>query len=144
MAIRLSNKHGVNPTVGVCMYCGREDGTIGLMGQLPGDREADGYSIISDEPCDECKGYMEQGIMLCEVVGTYTIKLRNRRTKERPRPTGTLCVVSEDFIKRVIQPDELRDQILEKRMAFVTPEDWEAIGLPRENIDNRPNQGESG
>lgn len=140
MSIPISRRHGVNPTLGVCLYCKREDGTIGLLGALPGDAEAPRRSVISDEPCPACQEMMEQGVMLCEVKGTYQIAVgrgRKRETLERPMPTGTLVVVTEDWVRRMIQPDELAAQMINKRIAFVTPEDWNQIGLPREDADYR-------
>ena len=55
MGIRLSDKHGVNPTMGVCMWCGEPTGEIALLGKLKGDVEAPRYSTLSYEPCDKCK-----------------------------------------------------------------------------------------
>lgn len=147
MNIQLSPNHGVNPTMGICMYCKREDGSVSLLGRLPGDAEAERYSIVSDEPCDACKELMKQGVMLVEVLEMKEIYQRPARGKPKERmkfpvTSGTLCVVSDDFINRVIQPEELRNQILEKRMSFVTPEDWDAIGLPREDKDYREEANE--
>ena len=38
--IRLSEKHGVNPSIGVCFYCNQDNGEVVLPGRLPDDREA--------------------------------------------------------------------------------------------------------
>lgn len=147
MAVTLSERHGVNPTMGVCMYCRRPDNTIGLLGRLPGDKEADRYSILSDVPCDTCQELMKQGILLVEVLEMKEIEVpvgqekvtRYRRFEKRKVPvcSGTIAVVTEDWVRRVINPEELRDHILRKRMSFVSSEDWDAIGLPREDMDNR-------
>lgn len=50
--IRLSEKHGVNPSITVCPICGKETG-IALLGKLKGDKEAP-RKIIGDI-CDKCK-----------------------------------------------------------------------------------------
>ena len=49
--IRLSEKHGVNPSITVCPICGKETG-IALLGKLKGDEEAP-RKIIGDL-CDDC------------------------------------------------------------------------------------------
>lgn len=49
--IRLSEKHGVNPSITVCPICGKETG-IALLGKLKGDEEAP-RKIIGDI-CDDC------------------------------------------------------------------------------------------
>lgn len=49
--IRLSEKHGVNPSITICPICGKETG-IALLGKLKGDKEAP-MRMLSD-PCDDC------------------------------------------------------------------------------------------
>ena len=49
--IRVSEKHGVNPSITVCPICGKETG-IALLGKLKGDKEAP-MRMLSD-PCDDC------------------------------------------------------------------------------------------
>lgn len=49
--IRVSEKHGVNPSITICPICGKETG-IALLGKLKGDKEAP-RKIIGD-PCDDC------------------------------------------------------------------------------------------
>lgn len=50
-SILLSPKHGVNPSVGICAFCGHDKEVL-LMGKLKNDAEAPS-SVISDyQPCD--------------------------------------------------------------------------------------------
>lgn len=49
--IRVSEKHGVNPSITICPICGKETG-IALLGKLKGDEEAP-RKIIGDL-CDDC------------------------------------------------------------------------------------------
>lgn len=49
--IRISEKHGVNPSITICPICGKEIG-IALLGKLKGDKEAP-MRMLSD-PCDDC------------------------------------------------------------------------------------------
>ena len=39
-SIKVSEKHGVNPSMEVCFICGQDTGAILLLGRLPGDKEA--------------------------------------------------------------------------------------------------------
>ena len=41
-SIKLSPKHGVNPTMGKCMRCGAPTNEIAMLGRLKGDEEAEG------------------------------------------------------------------------------------------------------
>ena len=38
--IKVSPKHGLNPTIPICFWCGKERGEVALLGRLPGDAEA--------------------------------------------------------------------------------------------------------
>lgn len=49
--IRISEKHGVNPSITICPICDKETG-IALLGKLKGDKEAP-MRMLSD-PCDDC------------------------------------------------------------------------------------------
>lgn len=49
--IRVSEKHGVNPSITICPICGKETG-IALLGKLKGDKEAP-MRMLS-YPCDDC------------------------------------------------------------------------------------------
>lgn len=58
--IRLSKKHGVNPSVTVCAVCGKDLG-VALFGRLKGDVEAP-RKVFDAEPCDDCKTSFEKHI----------------------------------------------------------------------------------
>lgn len=60
--ITLSEKHGVNPSLILCPYCGKETG-IALFGKLEGDKEAP-RNVVGDDLCDECKKKVEDGLVL--------------------------------------------------------------------------------
>jgi hypothetical protein len=61
--VRLSKKHGVNPCLGICFFCGEDSGEIGLLGLLPGDKEAPRRAILSRDPCPKCRAFMAQGVI---------------------------------------------------------------------------------
>lgn len=55
-SIKVSEKHGVNPSIGICAFCGKESGEVLLLGRLLGDKEAPRQMIANPhEPCDTCK-----------------------------------------------------------------------------------------
>ena len=58
----LSEKHGVNPSLILCPYCGKETG-IALFGKLKGDKEAP-RSVVGNDLCDECKKKVDDGFVL--------------------------------------------------------------------------------
>lgn len=64
--IILSPKHGVNPSLLKCFWCGKDKG-VALLGRLKGDAEAPREIIPDPEPCDACKAAMAKGVTLLEV-----------------------------------------------------------------------------
>lgn len=52
--IKFSPKHGLNPTIPVCFFCGQQKNEIAFMGRLAGDAEAPRNLILDYEPCDHC------------------------------------------------------------------------------------------
>ena len=120
-SIRLSPKHGLNPTLPICFFCGEEKGEIALMGYMNPDKkrgkyaedvEAPKHMILDYEPCDKCKEAMSKGITM--------IGVSKSAPDGRPQiahgmyPTGAWCVVSEDFIRRTISDSELAEDIIKK------------------------------
>ena len=53
-SIRLSEKHGVTPTIPVCFGCGKQKNEIALLGRLPNDAEAPMNMVLNYDPCEEC------------------------------------------------------------------------------------------
>lgn len=128
MSIRLHKEHGVNPAIYQCYWCGED---IGLV--LPGAdvskfkdaglTDASGkmnmnVGAIDYTPCDKCKEYMKQGVILISV-----------RDGDEAYRTGGFVVVKDEVIKRMVQPDELVDQVLEKRICFISDTVWKILGL---------------
>lgn len=120
-SIRLSEKHGVNPTLGRCFYCGGETNEIGLLGRLPGDAEAPRRAVLSMEPCGTCAEHMKAGV----------IEVRDGEEGENPYRTGAMSVMRDDAVRRLIQPPALADDVLRRRMCFVPAAVWTMLGLPR-------------
>jgi hypothetical protein len=177
-SIKLSEKHGVNPSIEQCFVCMKDVGVV-LFGKVKGDQEAPRRVCFgpNSEPCDECKGYMKQGVILisvrepaerlhictdckhewlspvykaeessnisgiqspnCPSCDSRNVAISPGEVEDPKNPyrTGGWCVVREDFIKRAFQPEELVNQVLGSRMAFVGDETWDAMGLPRGGSD---------
>jgi hypothetical protein len=118
----LHPEHGVNPSLAICAFCGQDAGEIMLLGYNRG-REAKHKAIYAPhEPCKRCQEKMSHGIAFVEAI---------------PHPThdwvpGAWLVIKETSnLVQSIEPKELKDHILTKRMALVPPDDWDEIGLPR-------------
>lgn len=69
MKLKLSDQHGVNPTISVCFFCEKDKG-VALLGKLKGDVKAPKRVLMDYQPCDECRKKMSVGTTVIEVVTT--------------------------------------------------------------------------
>lgn len=125
--IRLSPKYGVNPSLSSCYYCGDEKNEVVLPGMLKGDEQAPHRAVWSMEPCDTCRGYMAQGIMLLKVADG---------SERDPVRLGPLVVITEDAARRMLA-EPMLSTILKARVAHVPASTWAALGLPEPTTDGK-------
>lgn len=126
MSIKISPKHGLNPMIPVCFFCGKEKQEIVFFGKVDrADSEVPMKGTIDYEPCDECKEKFKQGILLVEVSTEPSVKGQFPIT-EGIYPTGRWYVVDDKYIINNIKNEDAVTDILKKRRAFIEP------GLVRE------------
>ncbi len=117
--IRLSPEHGLNPSLGVCFWCGEDDGSVVLPGLMKGDKEAPHRAVWSMEPCKACVEKRAQGITLIEC----------EETDDELEPTGTWFVVTEDFVRRVFSDEGMIADTMRHRVANVSVDAVDLLGL---------------
>lgn len=83
-SIPLSPEHGVNPTIPVCFWCGKDKNEIALLGRIGGkeDREALSRMVLDYEPCEECSRGMSRGFRLDKSAsgrGKEDVSLQKRK-----------------------------------------------------------------
>lgn len=128
--ILVSPKHGVNPAMGVCFWCGKPDGSILLLGRLPQDAEAPRHVCASYEPCDTCKASMGQGITIIECQRTPSRDGQVSLTgKEDAYPTGNWWVLKESAFRSAVHDGAVLERTLKSRRCLVTPEVARQVGL---------------
>ncbi len=66
--IKVSQNHGVNPSIPLCYWCGEEKNEVVLLGKLKGDVAAPMNVVLDYEPCGKCVESREKGVTLLEVV----------------------------------------------------------------------------
>ena len=64
--IKISPKHGLNPTIPVCFWCGKQKNEIALMGRMKDDIEAPKNMVLNYVPCEECQNHMAMGVAVLE------------------------------------------------------------------------------
>lgn len=114
-SIRVSEKHGVNPSIAVCYLCGEDTGEIVMPGKLPGDAEAPRRAVWHKEPCPKCQEHMTQGIILIGVRGNFF-------NGKEPDRSGHFLVVRDEWVSRSVTDAALASDILRKRMAYIPEE----------------------
>ena len=118
--IRLSPKHGLNATIPLCIFCLKPKNEVVLAGYLPGDIEAPMHAIWDEHPCDECKGFMRDRVILVGVIGGGP--------PPHGKHSGHLFVVSEETVQRIFN-EETVPHLLKQRAAFVEVEALQALGV---------------
>jgi len=138
MNIQLHPKHGLNPTMDTCFYCG-EAKNILLVGNHTQRFKEEGLAdstgrmnhqigVTDMEPCSNCAKYMKQGIILISTKDEIN---------DEPYRTGGWVVIKEEALKRMINV-ELFEQIRKKHFAFVPDVVWDKLGLPRGEVEGIP------
>jgi len=90
--IKLSPKHGVNPSMQLCFFCGECKG-IALMGKInKKDPEAPRECVMDLEPCDKCKEKYKNATLVVEVTINKNDPLDNFK------PTGRYVAVKKEAI----------------------------------------------
>ena len=94
-SIRLSPKHGLNPAIPRCFFCGERKNEVLLPGLLKGDVEAPRDAVWDREPCDRCQQYMKDGIIL--------ISVRDGESDTNLYRTGGWCVLREAAVRKLFE-----------------------------------------
>lgn len=114
--IKVSPKHGLNPCMSICFWCGKEKNEIALLGKLPGDKEAPRSAVVDMEPCPKCKERMDLGITILE--GTPTPMREGIPKFHGAYPTGRWAVVKKESVA-----EEYRAH----KVMYASPEDFNQL-----------------
>ena len=113
--IEISPKHGLNPTIPVCFWCGKEKNEIALLGRIrekttnrfganvtkrDSDIEAPRRMVLDYEPCDECQKMWDSGVAVIEVQETPTLP-NQPEIQKGLYPTSRYVVMTVEGANRV-------------------------------------------
>lgn len=115
-SIRLHSKHGLNPTLPVCAFCGQDTGEVALLGAAYRGEAPHRMVLDPRQPCQTCLDAMRGGIAFIEAIlagDAWT--------------PGRWCVVKETaaFIAAIAEP--LQSTVRAQRRALVTPADYTVL-----------------
>lgn len=124
-AITLHPKHGVNPSLSLCFWCGEADGVV-LLGRN-GGKEAPRAMVYSYDPCKECASQMEAGVTLIEATHTPRKDIPEQPPIQAGAyPTGRWLVVKPEAIGRMFDATAA-ERVLAATKAYIEPAVMAAI-----------------
>lgn len=114
-----------------CYYCNEPDALLinKRIGRHSSELQEMHDKVIDTEPCSKCKEHMDKGIILVSVDDAKSDKGWQNDPMPNPYRTGGFFVVSENFIRRVFQPEAVVANMLESRFAFIDHEAAVMLGL---------------
>lgn len=123
--LKLHPKYGLNPTIPTCFWCGHDRDELVLLGAAYKD-EAPRNMVLDYSPCGACRAHWDRGIVLIECSERSP---DNRPPLQGSYPTGRWAVVTDDYMRRILSPDELVQSVLKHRCAFVEVGLLERLGV---------------
>lgn len=96
--MRISKKHGINPSISVCFFCGEDKNEIALMGHLKGDTEAPRRTVLNYDPCEKCQKIWDEGVPILEVSATPNGE-NQPPLQKNAYPTGRFAVTKQEALK---------------------------------------------
>lgn len=135
-SIRLHPKHGLNPTVPVCFWCGEDKGEVALLGNKY-KGEAPPKMVLDYEPCTKCQELMKQGITMMEGDSASKLGRPPMNNGVDVAPTGRWVVIKEEAVSSLGLNPEFEDTVRKRRGALIEKQLFEvlfsaAIEAPRE------------
>ena len=108
-SIPLSPKHGLNPTIPVCAWCGEPKNEIALMGRIKTDvkgedPEAPMHCVLDYEPCEHCQEQWSQGVAVLEATTKRPTPYRPAIQKQGDTeiyPTMRFVVIKPEATERI-------------------------------------------
>lgn len=143
----LHRKHGLNPTLTNCYFCGEPDRIV-LVGSKTqafkdvGLAERDGrmsmnIGVLDMEPCNKCKGYMKDGVILISIRAPIGDEMKG--PIPNPYRTGGWIVVKREAIARwrddSPEGDNIWEWVLKHGFGFIEDGAWDKMRLPRGAVD---------
>lgn len=122
-SVKISPRHGLNPSIPICFWCGEEKNEVVLLGKMnKEDSEAPRRILIDYKPCEKCKKAFEQGI---QVIGVNTTPFFDNQEPlkdegdDRLYPSGAYFIATEQWVNRVIDDEDIRNSTLKTRKLLM-------------------------
>lgn len=124
-SIRLSEKHGLNPSLLICPVCGKDTG-VALVGRLPEDEQAP-RKMLDRGPCEACVSEFDK----MKSLGFLILVVRPGCDPEKApvwQYFHSAHVIKSEALGRIFTPET----DISQGLAFMEFEVAKKIGLPVE------------
>lgn len=118
--IYLHPKYGLNPSVGMCFWCGMDTGELLLYGNTVAG-EAPMRTVISYTPCSECANKWEKGFLFIE-ADTKPLVEGQPEISPGAWPTGNYAVINQEAADRI-----LGAEIAQKGSSLISREQFKFL-----------------
>ena len=144
--IKLSPKYGLNPSISVCFWCGKDKNELVLPGHIKkkneknSDIEAPHRAVWDYDPCPVCQSYMDKGITL---IGASVDPVgENPEIQKGIYPTGKWMVITENMTRKIFHANVAKEAISARKafcpndvLDFITKKYKEDTGEDAPNLD---------
>lgn len=117
MNIKVSPKHGLNPSIPICFWCGNEKNEIAILGKIDKeDSEAPRRVLMDYCPCDKCKELFKDNIHIIGVSSFPSMEGMPPIYKDGNNtlyPTSNFLVVTKECIVRMLSSQEETKDMIE-------------------------------
>lgn len=86
--------------------------------------------VVDMEPCNECKGWMEKGVVIISISDNTTDE-EMKNNPPTPYRTGGWTVLKDEAIEKMPIPKEMKEWALKHRFLYLTDAVWDHFGIPR-------------
>lgn len=134
----MGNYQGEKSYVGMtnCYFCG--GGAEILIDRRMRNTLSRNMGVRSMEPCNECKGYMKQGVILMS-ISDDTTEEQMKGPMPNPYRTGGWVVIRDEAISKIFD-EKFAAFALKYRFCFITDEAWDRMGIPRGKVEGVPSE----
>lgn len=140
--IKISPKHGLNPSLLICPICGKDQGIAPLGKISPYDPKAP-RQMLDREPCEACQkdieNYKKQGFVVFIIDDQYEVELdKAQRSHNKNYPSPWQFFVGLNVLKIEATERIFQNMDMSRGAAFIPKSLALKIGLKIDNYKSNP------
>jgi hypothetical protein len=129
--IKLHPEYGLNPTMPVCFWCGKNTGEIVLLGRRYKGKAPRRMWLGDYTPCGECASRLKPGpdrVVIMECSRTPTLDNQpSMHEDQQAYPTGRYVVFRVEALERIFNPEGVKAVEDAGNKCLLEPEAFEVL-----------------